>query len=63
MTGFEFPVTKSSPFRSWLWDRWYEHVDEIRLDTGSVPPYDPEHYFRFYKWWLKREFKYQIKKV
>jgi len=51
---------KSSQFRTWLWDKWYEHKDEVLHTTGKQVPYEPEHYFRFYKWWLKREYQHQF---
>lgn len=45
-------------FRKWLQDKWYEHLDE--LDSyGQKPDYDIKHYFNKYKYWLKREYKFQ----
>ena len=54
---FKTKLPKTTPFRSWLWDRWYEHADEIRAKYKTEPPYNPRDYFKHYKWWLKKKFK------
>ena len=46
-------------FRSWCQEKWYEHVDEMIDITGKPPVYHPNEYFAKYKYWLKREYRYQ----
>lgn len=46
-------------FRSWCREKWYEHIDELISTTGKQPTYTANEYFVKYKYWLKREFKYQ----
>lgn len=46
-------------FRIWCQQKWYEHVDEIILITGREPAYMAKDYFAKYKYWLKREYRYQ----
>jgi hypothetical protein len=46
-------------FRMWLQEKWYEHLDEI-MTLGLPPPkYALQQYFNEYKYWLKREYRYQ----
>lgn len=45
-------------FRQWCGEKWYEHVDEMQC-YGQLLPYTAQEYFVKYKFWLKREFKYQ----
>lgn len=44
-------------FRTWLRDIWYENCDEHQAH-GELP-YTMSEYFQKYKYWLKREFKFQ----
>lgn len=46
-------------FRHWCQEKWFEHVDEMISLTGSQPSYRPKEYFTKYKYWLKREYRYQ----
>lgn len=46
-------------FRSWVREKWYEHVEECRTWEGHEPTATPQEYFNKYCWWLKREYKYQ----
>lgn len=46
-------------FRLWLQEKWYEHLDELMLMGQPVPSYDIREYFNKYKYWLKREYKYE----
>lgn len=48
-------------FRKWLNDKWMEHVDELQAWGQPAPKYDRSKYFQMYKWWLKREFRFQNK--
>jgi hypothetical protein len=47
-------------FRTWLRDKWYDHLDELNACRKEAE-YNVEEYFAKYKWWLKREYKYQNK--
>lgn len=49
-----------STFRIWLHEVWLQNCDEHR-DFGELP-YTKERYFQMYKYWLKREFRYQKQK-
>jgi hypothetical protein len=50
-------------FRIWLTERWLEHAEEILAWTGTPPKYTAKDYFQKYKWWLRREYQHQFKKV
>lgn len=52
---------KQSQFRNWLQQKWFEHLDELDAWQQVKPDYNLEKYFQTYKWWLKREFKFQNK--
>ena len=52
---------KQSQFRSWLRNIWYEHLDELDQFKQPVPDGGIEKYFQTYKWWLKREYRFQSK--
>lgn len=45
-------------FRQWCGEKWYQHKDEME-SYGQSLPYTAQDYFAKYKFWLKREFKYQ----
>ena len=46
-------------FREWLRQMWYNHCLEVEEWTGKIPAYDVKEYFRRYKYWLKREYRFQ----
>lgn len=46
-----------SPFRHWLREIWYENCQEHQ-EHGELP-YTLQEYWNRYKYWLKREFRYQ----
>jgi Na+-transporting NADH:ubiquinone oxidoreductase subunit NqrF len=46
-----------SEFRSWLRNIWLDNCDEH--DLWNEPHDSMEVYFKKYKYWLKREFRYQ----
>ena len=50
---------KRSSFRHWCQEKWYEHCEEIESWTGQRVKYLSQEYFEKYKWWLKREYKFQ----
>ena len=49
-------------FRDWIRELWLENCKE-RFEHGMEPFENPEVYFQTYKWWLKREYKFQKGKV
>lgn len=46
-------------FRIWLHEIWLQNCDEHR-EYGQVT-LTQEQYFQMYKYWLKREYRYQQK--
>ena len=48
-------------FRHWCNQKWFDHCDEVESFTGSRPDYDSKLYFNMYKWWLKREYRHEMK--
>lgn len=54
-------MTTHKQFRLWLQEMWLKHKDEY-LDMGQlVPEQDMSQYFQAYKYWLKREYRHQMK--
>ena len=48
-------------FRFWCREKWFEHMAE--LESYNQPlSYNSKDYFNKYKYWLKREYKYQYGK-
>ena len=45
-------------FRQWVHELWLQNCDENR--ELSQLPYTQEQYFRQYKYWLRREYRYQM---
>lgn len=45
-------------FRHWCREMWYEHCLELE-SYGQPVPYSATEYFNKYKYWLKREYRYQ----
>lgn len=45
------------PFREWLQDLWLENCEE--KDSYREPRLTLQEYFRRYRWWLRREYRYQ----
>jgi hypothetical protein len=50
---------KQSLFRAWLQNIWLANADERK--SFGFDPITLSEYFRRYKWWLKREYKFQRK--
>ena len=48
---------KTTSFRIWLSNIWMANKEE-HAEVGELPM-PLEEYFRRYKWWLKREYKFQ----
>lgn len=45
-------------FRAWCQEMWYQHVDELTA-YNLAPQFTSQQYFNTYKYWLKREYRYQ----
>ena len=45
------------PFSAWLENLWRENCSEH--DDYNEPRYSLQEYFAKYKWWLRREYRYQ----
>ena len=51
-----------SPFRAFVYDKWYEYKDEVRTWEKREVEGSPEDYFQKYKWCLKYKHKlYSLK--
>jgi len=48
------------PFRNWLQELWFENNEE-RLEW-HLQPHTLKEYFAQYKWWLRREYRFQKSK-
>ena len=48
---------KTSQFRVWLQNIWMANADERR--EFGFGPISQEEYFKRYKYWLRREYKFQ----
>lgn len=46
-------------FSNWCREMWYEHIDEMISLTGKAPVYTAKEYFNKYRWWLRREYRFQ----
>lgn len=46
-------------FRQWCQEKWYEHCNEFEGWFHKLPDYSPQEYFAKYKYWLKREYRFQ----
>ena len=55
----ESNVKRASDFRHWVQEIWYRHVDEC--EQYRETPKTSSEYWEQYKWWLKREFRFQTK--
>ena len=48
-----------SQFRLWVRNIWFDNARE-RAEFKELP-YTMEEYYQKYKWWLKREYRFQTK--
>ena len=55
----ELDVKRASEFRLWVQEMWYQHREECEVYRDSAK--SPAEYWAQYKWWLKREFRFQHK--
>ena len=46
-------------FRQWVHELWLQNCDEYLLVQGL--PYTQTEYFHKYKWWLRREYRHQVR--
>jgi hypothetical protein len=47
----------NTSFRLWLSELWRENCEEH--DLWKQPRYSLQEYFARYKWWLRREYRFQ----
>ena len=52
-------MKRASNFRVWVQEMWYRHREECEVYRDSAK--SPAEYWAQYKWWLKREFRFQTK--
>ena len=52
--------SRASAFRHWVKELWLDNCEE-HLTYGETP-YKMQEYWSKYKWWIKREYKYQREK-
>lgn len=57
MKIMNFPRTPTK-FRNWINNLWVTNCEE-RFIVGE-PRLDPKTYFKKYKWWLRREYRFQL---
>ena len=50
---------KDSHFRIWVNRIWQDHKTEVLRNSGKPCAYVPGVYFGKYKYWLKRQFKFE----
>jgi hypothetical protein len=58
--GIKGKPMKHSNFRRWVQEMWYRHEDECEAYRDFAK--SPTEYWNTYKWWLKREFRFQQNK-
>jgi hypothetical protein len=51
---------KDRAFRNWVRELWMENCEE-RLTYNEIA-YKMQEYWQQYKWWLRREYRYQQRK-
>jgi hypothetical protein len=49
------------PFKLWLNELWLQNCEERMLYKECT--YKMQDYFSKYKWWLKREYKHQMRNL
>ena len=50
-------------FRHWVQELWMQHKDEYVDLKLPIPEDSVDEYFQKYKYWLKREYRHQTKKI
>lgn len=56
-----YNTDKVTNFRIWLHELWMQNCDEH--DDYRQPRFTQAEYFQQYKYWLKREYKHQQRKL
>jgi hypothetical protein len=46
-------------FRQWVYELWLKNCDEHRDFNESL--YTQQQYFQMYKYWLRREYRFQMR--
>jgi hypothetical protein len=46
-------------FREWCREKWFQYREECEAYMQQ-PVLDADHYFKVYKYWLKREYKHEL---
>lgn len=47
-------------FRLWLQEQWYQHLQELEAWGQPAPAgYTVKQYLGKYRWWLRREYRFQ----
>lgn len=49
-------------FRSWVSEKWYQHLDELDRLGLPRPEYSCEYYFRCYRGWLRQQYRFEQQK-
>ncbi len=52
---------KVTGFRNWLQEMWMLHKDEYAELHIPIPEENQAEYFQKYKYWLKREYRHQMR--
>jgi hypothetical protein len=47
-------------FRVWCQEKWYDHCCEFEAWFRRKPEYSSKEYFAKYKYWLKRQYRYEV---
>ncbi len=50
-----------SPFRAWVHNLWVQNCEERQFYKDG-PQLNVVEYFKEFKWWLRREYRYQREK-
>jgi len=48
-------------FRAWVMNKWMDYKNEIYEMDGVIVDTEPSVYFKRYKWWLKNQYKLEMK--
>lgn len=48
----------NKPFRTWVYNMYLDNCEEHR-ELKEMPYIDVQTYFNNFKWWLKREYRFQ----
>ena len=51
----------NSPFRTFVYDKWFEYKEEVRTWEKREAEGSPEDYFQKYKWFLKAKYKQDVR--